>query len=49
MLDYLSELGVTDVYASPLLAAGRGSSHGYDVVDHGRINEERAAKWSSSR
>jgi glycogen operon protein len=39
-LDYLSELGVTDVYVSPILAAARGSTHGYDVVDHGRLNDE---------
>jgi (1->4)-alpha-D-glucan 1-alpha-D-glucosylmutase len=39
-LDYLSELGVTDVYVSPILAAARHSRHGYDVVDHGRLNEE---------
>lgn len=37
---YLSELGITDVYSSPLLAAVHGSRHGYDVVDHGRLNPE---------
>ncbi|HEX6276207.1 MAG TPA: glycogen debranching protein GlgX, partial [Polyangiaceae bacterium] len=40
ILEYLNELGVTDVYTSPLLAAAKGSTHGYDVVDHSRINEE---------
>ncbi|HEU4537509.1 MAG TPA: malto-oligosyltrehalose synthase, partial [Polyangiaceae bacterium] len=39
-VDYLVELGVTDVYASPLLAASAGSTHGYDLVDYGRLNEE---------
>jgi (1->4)-alpha-D-glucan 1-alpha-D-glucosylmutase len=39
-VEYLAELGITDVYSSPLLAARRGSTHGYDVVDHGRLNEE---------
>jgi isoamylase len=39
-LDYLSELGVTDVYTSPLLAAARQSTHGYDVIDHSRLNPE---------
>jgi isoamylase len=38
--DYLQELGIGDVYASPMLAAASGSTHGYDVVDHGRLNEE---------
>jgi glycogen operon protein len=37
---YLAELGITDVYTSPLLAAARGSTHGYDVVDHGKLNPE---------
>ncbi|HWL89290.1 MAG TPA: glycogen debranching protein GlgX, partial [Polyangiaceae bacterium] len=40
VVDYLAELGITDVYTAPLLAAARGSAHGYDVVDHGRLNEE---------
>ena len=30
-LGYLHELGISDVYASPLFRAGPGSSHGYDV------------------
>jgi isoamylase len=38
--DYLAELGVSDVYCSPLFQATAGSTHGYDVVDHGKINEE---------
>jgi (1->4)-alpha-D-glucan 1-alpha-D-glucosylmutase len=37
---YLHALGVTDLYLSPILAAAPGSTHGYDVVDHGRINPE---------
>jgi (1->4)-alpha-D-glucan 1-alpha-D-glucosylmutase len=40
LVDYLDALGVTDVYASPLLAARPGSTHGYDVVDHGRLNPD---------
>ncbi|WP_124039538.1 malto-oligosyltrehalose synthase [Neoactinobaculum massilliense] len=38
-LPYLHELGVTDVYCSPILQAAPGSTHGYDVVDHTRISE----------
>ena len=38
LLPYLERLGVSHVYASPLLAARAGSTHGYDVVDHGRID-----------
>ncbi len=37
---YLSELGVSHLYTSPLLQAAAGSTHGYDVVDPGRIDEE---------
>ncbi len=33
-VDYLAELGVTDLYLSPILTAAPGSTHGYDVVDH---------------
>jgi (1->4)-alpha-D-glucan 1-alpha-D-glucosylmutase len=40
LLPYLHKLGITDIYASPLLAARRGSLHGYDVTDPNRLNEE---------
>jgi isoamylase len=38
LVDYLADLGVTDVYLSPIVAASSGSSHGYDVTDHTRLN-----------
>ena len=37
---YLKELGISHVYCSPYLQAAPGSMHGYDVVDHQRVNEE---------
>ncbi len=40
LVDYLDALGITDVYASPILAARPGSVHGYDVVDHSHLNPE---------
>lgn len=40
IVDYLSELGVSHVYSSPILQAVKGSTHGYDVLDHTRINCE---------
>jgi len=40
LIDYLSDLGITDCYASPLTLARPGSLHGYDVTDHGMINPE---------
>src|SRR5215217_2598235 len=40
IVPYLAELGVTHVYASPYLKARPGSTHGYDVIDHNRLNPE---------
>lgn len=40
LVPYLDALGVTDIYASPLLQARRGSTHGYDVTDPRRLNPE---------
>src|SRR5262245_30855395 len=37
---YLQSLGITHAYTSSLLAAKPGSTHGYDVIDHGRLNPE---------
>ncbi|WP_216381661.1 malto-oligosyltrehalose synthase [Arcanobacterium phocae] len=37
---YLKELGITDVFFSPILQATPGSTHGYDVVDHDKISAE---------
>lgn len=38
--DYLVQLGVSHFYSSPYLQASAGSTHGYDVVDHTRVNRE---------
>jgi (1->4)-alpha-D-glucan 1-alpha-D-glucosylmutase len=40
VVGYLADLGVSHLYLSPVLQAAPGSTHGYDVVDHGRICEE---------
>src|SRR6267378_7140937 len=40
VLPYLAELGITDLYTSPILQAAPGSMHGYDVIDHGSFNAE---------
>ncbi len=37
---YLSRLGVSHLYLSPILATVPGSMHGYDVLDHTRLNPE---------
>jgi (1->4)-alpha-D-glucan 1-alpha-D-glucosylmutase len=40
LVPYFAELGISHVYASPLLSARAGSMHGYDVVDPTTINPE---------
>src|SRR5579872_5963635 len=40
IVEYLANLGISDVYASPFLMARPGSIHGYDVTDQTRFNPE---------
>jgi (1->4)-alpha-D-glucan 1-alpha-D-glucosylmutase len=40
LASYFGQLGISHLYASPILAARSGSTHGYDVIDHTRINPE---------
>ena len=40
ILDYLRDLGITHVYASPILGSRRGSEHGYDATDPTRIDPD---------
>ncbi len=40
LVPYLAKLGISHVYASPFLKARPGSLHGYDIVDHNRLNPE---------
>lgn len=37
---YLHALGISHLFVSPILAARPGSAHGYDVIDHDRVNPE---------
>jgi (1->4)-alpha-D-glucan 1-alpha-D-glucosylmutase len=37
---YLADLGISDLYASPIFKARTGSTHGYDVVDPTQLNPE---------
>lgn len=39
-IGYLARLGVSHLYCSPIVAARKGSMHGYDVVDPTRVNPE---------
>lgn len=40
LVPYLHDLGITDLYASPILRAVPGSTHGYDICDHSQLNLE---------
>lgn len=40
IISYLADLGISDLYASPIFMAVKGSLHGYDVVDPSRLNPE---------
>ncbi|MCF8108996.1 MAG: malto-oligosyltrehalose synthase [Desulfohalobiaceae bacterium] len=40
IVPYLKALGISTVYASPIFQAAKGSIHGYDILDHTRLNPE---------
>lgn len=40
LVPYFAALGISHVYASPILTARPGSPHGYDVIDPTRVNPE---------
>ncbi len=40
LVDYFSDLGISDIYLSPILRAHSGSLHGYDGVDTSQISPE---------
>ncbi|HEY1541650.1 MAG TPA: malto-oligosyltrehalose synthase, partial [Xanthobacteraceae bacterium] len=40
IVPYLASLGISHVYASPILQARAGSTHGYDMVDATRLSAE---------
>jgi len=40
LVGYLHDLGISDCYLSPITQARAGSPHGYDVVDHSKLNPE---------
>lgn len=44
IVPYLSGLGVSHVYASPIFKARAGSMHGYDIVDPNTVNPELGNK-----
>lgn len=44
IISYLADLGISDIYASPIFKARKGSLHGYDVVDQNQINPDLGTK-----
>lgn len=48
MIDYLHELGISHLYASPIFQSRSGSRHGYDGVDPNRLDPELGsiADWN---
>ncbi|KIZ33829.1 malto-oligosyltrehalose synthase, partial [Rhodopseudomonas palustris] len=40
IVPYLKALGISHFYASPFMKARKGSTHGYDIVDHTKFNPE---------
>ncbi|WEK07131.1 MAG: malto-oligosyltrehalose synthase [Candidatus Pseudomonas colombiensis] len=49
LVGYFARLGISHVYASPLLCARAGSMHGYDVVDPTRVNPELGGEAALKR
>ncbi|SFZ85812.1 maltooligosyl trehalose synthase [Devosia enhydra] len=46
---YIAGLGASHVYLSPILTARKGSTHGYDTVDHATINPELGGREGFDR
>jgi (1->4)-alpha-D-glucan 1-alpha-D-glucosylmutase len=49
IVPYLADLGISHLYCSPYLQAAAGSTHGYDVVDHQRLNDELGGREAFER
>ena len=48
-LDYMARLGIGDLYLSPIFEARPGSTHGYDVTRHDRLNAELGGEKAFER
>jgi len=49
VVPYLKALGITHLYASPFMKARKGSTHGYDIVDHTQFNPELGGEQGFER
>ena len=49
VVPYLKQLGITHLYASPFMKARKGSTHGYDIIDHTELNPELGGEAGFAR
>jgi malto-oligosyltrehalose synthase len=49
LVPYFEALGVSHIYASPIMTARRGSMHGYDVVDPTHVSPELGGEEALKR
>ncbi|MBR0714807.1 malto-oligosyltrehalose synthase [Bradyrhizobium liaoningense] len=49
IVPYLKALGITHLYTSPVMKARKGSTHGYDTVDHSRLSPELGGEAGFAR
>jgi (1->4)-alpha-D-glucan 1-alpha-D-glucosylmutase len=49
VVPYLKSLGITHLYASPVTKARKGSTHGYDTVDHSQFSPELGGEAGFAR
>lgn len=49
VVPYLKALGITHLYTSPVMKARKGSTHGYDTVDHSQFNPELGGEAGFAR
>lgn len=49
VVPYLKALGISHVYASPFMKARKGSTHGYDITDHAKLNPELGGEGGFAR
>ena len=49
IVSYLHELGISHLYTSSYMQAASGSTHGYDIVDHTKTNEELGGNRAHAR
>ncbi|WP_298814906.1 malto-oligosyltrehalose synthase [Chloroflexus sp.] len=49
LVPYFADLGISDLYFSPILTPRAGSRHGYDITDHSQLNPELGGEAAFAR